>query len=317
MKSRVGFGIIVCLLVGLGYLSSGIYTLESGEHAIVLRFGRIVEKVSNPGIHYRLPFPIESTRRVHVSKVQTVSIRSIYERGLECFTGDENLVNIQANISYDIKDAGQYLYSFNDINRLIQSTAQMILSRELARMKVDEVMTSGKSVLRLTSRDQLQKLLDQLGVGIRIITVELTDISPPQQVNSAFKDVSNARVKKQEIIRDAEGYANSTIPESRGIAAKKLLEANAYARELVSRADAETAAFSAILDEYRENPEILKKQKYYQVLASISEKATIAVHSSPSQNTYYLFGIDSPVEIKPTIKLPSEDQPEIEVIEVD
>lgn len=299
------------------YLLSGVYTLESGQHTVVLRFGRPVKVIKSPGIHYHLPFPIESIRRAHVAAVQTVAINADNLGRQECFTGDENLVTVEAMISFDIKNLTGYLFGSNDVERLIRTIGQKVLSLELAKITVDDAMTSAKSVLRLTIRDKMQTFLDDLDLGIRIISVELTDISPPFKVNSAFKAVSNARVKKQEIIRDAEGYANATIPRSRGTAARITQEANAYADELINQTNAQTAAFESLMIEYEQNPQVFKQQRFIETLAVVSTKSKISINSNAAGTTFYLSNEKEAVQ--PILKsgTPSIEESDIEVIEID
>ncbi len=322
MRNKKGITILVSALLVAFYLLSGLYALDSGEHAVVLRFGKPVRSVNNPGIHIRLPLPFEKVKKAHVSKVQTVMINSDSLKQQECFTGDENLVFVQAMISFDVKDTFQYLFGSNNVKQTIKASGQKILSMELASMPVDDAMTSAKSMLRLAIRDKMQVLLDQLEIGVRIISVELTDISPPMRVNSAFKAVSNARVKKQEIIRDAEGYANATIPKSRGIAAKTILDAEAYADELLQQARSRTTAFQALLAEYKTNPKAFKHQRYTETLLTIANKSNISVISNPETTTFYLtdgqktINNDSTYYYEPGDVEETED-PDIEVIEIE
>lgn len=321
MRNKTGVTILIPALMLVFYLLSGLFALDSGEHAVILRFGKPARIVNKPGIHIRMPFPFEKIVKAHVSKVQTVMINSDSLQK-ECFTGDENLVFVQALISFDIKDIFQYLFVSSNVRQTIKTSGQTILSMELAKMPVDNAMTSAKSMLRLAIRDKMQVLLDQLGIGVRIISVELTDISPPFQVSSAFKAVSNARVKKQEIIRDAEGYANATIPKSRGNAAKAILDANAYADELLQKARSRTAAFQALLAEYSANPKAFKHQRYTETLIAIANQSNISVINNPETTTFYLSDgqkmnnkastyYDEPDDFEET------EEPDIEVIEVE
>ena len=321
MRNKTGVTILVLALLLIFYLFSGLYALDSGEHAVVLRFGKPVRSVNNPGIHIRLPFPFERVKKAHVSKVQTIMLNADSLQQ-ECFTGDENLVFVQAMISFDVKDSFQYLFAANNVKQTIKASGQKILSMELAQMPVDDAMTSAKSMLRLAIRDKMQILLDQLGIGVRIISVELTDISPPLQVSSAFKAVSNARVKKQEIIRDAEGYANATVPKSRGIAAKAVLEANAYAGEILQQARSRTTAFHALLAEYQSNPKAFKQQRYTETLITIANQSNISVISNPETATFYLSDGQKVINNNSTFYYEPEDaeeneDPDIEVIEVE
>ncbi len=289
MRNRLSSVVrILILLVVVGYLFSGVYSLQSGQHAVILRFGKVTESVVDSGIHYHLPYPIERSIKTHVANVQTISILENENENKERFTGDENLIVVKAIVSYDVKDLGSYLFGTNDITKFIRSTGQMCLSQELAKMRVDDAMTAGKSILRLSVKRKMQTILNEMQVGVHIISIELTDITPPRNVSSAFKDVSDARVKKQEIIKDAEGYANSIIPKARGKSASLKSEANAFARETVNSAKARVSSFNNLLVEYRKNPHIIKKQKYLETIQTIYSNANVSVDSNPGQSIYYI-----------------------------
>lgn len=253
----------------LAYFMIGVFTLESGEHAVILRFGKAARETSRPGMHYCLPVPIEKALKVQVGKIQTLSFQSSRQAETEFFTGDENLLVVQAQVSFDIGNLNHYLFSTADAEGIIRTVGIMTLSRELGKMAVDDAMARGNSLLRLTIKEKMQSFLNDSAVGVNIISVELTDIKAPGEVASAFESVSTARVKKQEIIKKAEGYANSTIPNARGQAVAILSEARAASSEQIHRARADAQAFTALLAEYNRNPEIVKTQQYKAALQSI------------------------------------------------
>jgi membrane protease subunit HflK len=278
------------LIIGLltGYFASGFYSLQSGQRALILRFGEVVHEVSESGIHYHLPFPIEQIVKAHVSEVQTLPIQEQVKGQLERFTGDENLIVVCALISFDVNNLSAYLFHVQDIKALIQATGQNSMSWELATMPVDEVMTSGKSVLRRVMKENVQDILDELNTGVRVISVELTDIAPPLDVSQAFKAVSDARVRKQRIIKEAEGYANVAIPEARGQVSSIIAKAEAYAKEVLDAANGQVRAFNDLLAEYRRNPKIIARLKYLETLQTISKKSRIIIDTEPVESIYYI-----------------------------
>ena len=127
-----------------------------------------------------------------------------------------------------------------------------------------------------------------MGLGIRIISVELTDISPPESVSDAFMSVSNARVKKQEIIKDAEGYANSIIPKARGDATTLISKAAAYSKETITSAEGSVSVFEEMLEEYERNPEITLNIKMLETMKVILNKSMVKIDTNPSRSIYYI-----------------------------
>ena len=281
-------GLVILLLIFLVYLATGIYTVQNGQNALTLRFGKVVVEVINPGINYHLPFPLEKVIKVHVRQVRKIQIQQSEGKGIEGITGDENLITILAVVSYDINNLTDYVFQANDVEGHMQVAGEMCLSAELAKVTVDEVMTSGKSILRFILKQKIQAAFDSLGIGIRVISLELTDISPPPNVSLAFKAVSDAREKKQRIIKEAEGYAYSKVPKARGEASSILFQASAYANETINLAYARTEAFTALEAEYMKNPDIIAKQKYLETLNRIYQKCSVIIDSNPENSVYYI-----------------------------
>lgn len=284
------FILLAIVILTAAYLCTGIYSLQSGQNALVLRFGKVVTEVTDPGIHYHLPFPFEKVLKVRVSEVKKVSLKGDLEDSLEVLTGDENLIQVDAIINYDIKNLSHYLFNSQKPEELIVSVGQMFLSRELGKMMVDNVLTIGKSMLRLVMKEKIQQVLDKLKTGVRVISVELIDISPPSPVSPSFKAVSDSREKKHEIIKEAEGYANSVIPRARGKAGSELIQAEAYAKETIDFANGAVNAFDLLLDEYRENPGITLQLRYLETMKKIFSKVQLNIDANPSNSIYYIYG---------------------------
>ncbi|MEA3494352.1 MAG: FtsH protease activity modulator HflK [Candidatus Margulisiibacteriota bacterium] len=277
------------------YFASGLYSLQNGQSALILRFGEFVNEERESGIHYHLPFPIEKLVKVHVNQVQKIAIQERRSGEPDEFmgfdeniTGDENLTLICTIINYDVKKFADYLFNAKDIKAIIEAAGQKCLTQELAKMKVSDVMTTGKSLLQLAIKSRMQQNLDDLETGVRVLSVELTDISPPGQTSVAFQKVSDAREKKQEIIKGAEGYANSVVPKARGTANSIISEAEAYAKETLSRVKGKAAAFNDILREYERNPETTARLKYLETLQKIYSKSQVRIDTAPSLSVYYI-----------------------------
>ena len=287
-NNRQVFFTVLIFLAFVLYLLSGTYSLESGQRAVVVRFGEVVKEVSDSGIHYSFPWPVDKKIKVYASKVQTISIKEKLDKKLERLTGDENLIVVNALISYDIKNLFNYVFKCKDVPGTLRIIGQMCLTRELTSMKIDDAMTTGKALLRLIVKEKLQEISDDMELGIRIISVELTDISPPASVSDAFNSVSNARVKKQEIIKDAEGYANSILPKARGDATTFVSKAEAYSKETISNAEGSVSAFNEMLEEYNRNPEITMKLKMLETMKVILNRSRVKIDTNPSKSIYYI-----------------------------
>ncbi len=277
---------LIVLVLFIIYISTGVYSLFDGQQGLVLRFGKVVAEVKTPGIHYHLPVPFDKLLKTNVREVKKVSLKSILGYNMELMTGDENLILVDAIVSYDIKDLSPYLLNLQDPGEIIISAGQMYLSRELGKMKVDDVLTVGKSILMVTMKEGIQNLLDRLNTGINVISIELINISPPSYVSSAFKAVSDAREKKQEIIRDAEGYYNSVIPVARGNADSEVIKAQSYAVETANRVRSDVETYNLLLSEYRKNPDLTKKIRYVETMKKVLNRVQLNIDSNPSDSLY-------------------------------
>jgi membrane protease subunit HflK len=138
-------------------------------------------------------------------------------------------------------------------------------------------------------KEKLQEISDEMELGIRIISVEFTEIAPPESVSDAFNSVSNARVKKQEIIKDAEGYANAIIPKARADAKTLISNAEAYSKETLNTAEGSVKAFEEMLAEYERNPEITLNLKILETMKVILNRSNVKIDTNPSESIYYIY----------------------------
>jgi modulator of FtsH protease HflK len=282
------------------YLLSGIFMLENGQSALIIRLGKYAREEPLSGVHFAAPYPFETVHKEYVSRVKKIKIHGTIDmetyqvsdnakkKGIELFTGDENLIRVTAIISYDVKNLYNYALQVKKPESVIASTAATCINNEIAMMKVDTVMTTGKASLKIYAKEQLQKMLDTMKIGARIISIEFTELSPPSEVSTAFNDVSAARGKKQEIIKESEGYANTVVPRARGEASSLLSEAEAYANERINDARADVKVFNDMLKEYYRNPVITLKHKYLETMQKVFKAARVKIESNPSRSVYYI-----------------------------
>jgi modulator of FtsH protease HflK len=132
-----------------------------------------------------------------------------------------------------------------------------------------DVLTEKRVLVSTAARDRLQEILDSFEMGISIGTVELQDVTPPDPVKPAFNEVNQAEQERERFINEAEKRRNQAIPAARGEARKKLESAQGYAAQRTNRATGEVARFSALLEEYREAPEITRQRLYLEMIDKV------------------------------------------------
>ncbi len=275
------------LFAVLAYLGSGFARVELGEQALLLRFGEVRARLG-PGIHYHLPAPLGGLRRANVKRVRDVPLgRQLLttQEGLQYFTGDENLVRIDGVVQYTIDDLRQHELLQDDPTRLVQELAIAELAAVVARTPVDDIFTSRKIALQGELRERLQARLERLRAGVRILSVNLTEVAPPRAVAEAFHAVSSARDEGHKLVSEAQGYANDTLPKARGKARGILDEAEAQRAQALAQARGVADSFERLQAEVRKSPTILKRERYLQTLGRVAARARVVadVGAKPSE----------------------------------
>ncbi len=261
---------IVLAAVALLWLASGIYIVEPDEAGVVQRFGAFAY-TTGPGPHYHLPFPVETVKTPKVSQVRRVEIgfRSSARNGMAAqsrnvpeeslmLTGDENIVDVQFIVQYQIGNPVSYLFKLDRPDDTLKSAAEAAMREVIGDSKIDLVLTSGKVKVQADTKALLQAMLDRYNSGIDVVAVQLQDVHPPREVVDAFKDVASAREDKVRLVNEADAYVNDILPKARGQAAAIINEATAYKEQLIRRAKGGADRFSALRAEYEKAPAVTR-----------------------------------------------------------
>jgi len=272
---------VVAALVVL-WLLSGIYIVEPAEVGVVLRFGAF-NRLSEPGPHYHLPFPVETVITPQVTEIRRVEVgfrssgaepyqqgqtRGVPEEAL-MLTGDENIVAVQFVVQYQIKDPVKFLFNIPDQGETVKSAAEAAMREVIGYNKIDSALTTGKLDIQNQTQELLQGILDRYNAGIRVVAVQLQDVHPPKEVSDAFKDVASAREDKIRFINEADAYRNDLIPRTRGLAAQIVNQAQAYKESASRKAQGESQGFLALLKEYDKAKDITRQRLYIEAMEKV------------------------------------------------
>ncbi|MCA1743645.1 MAG: FtsH protease activity modulator HflK [Desulfovibrionales bacterium] len=266
------------------WLLSGIFIVHPDEVGVVQRFGEF-NREKGPGLNYHLPFPIEKSQTPKVTEINRVEIgfrtsqtqgrstsalqsRTVPEESL-MLTGDENMLDVQFIVQYQIKDARKYLFNISQPHKTVKDAAEATMREVIGYNNIDAALTDEKLTIQTQSKDLLQDILDTYEAGIRVIAVQLQDVHPPQQVIDSFRDVTSAREDQIRFINEAEAYRNEVLPKARGEAAAVLNRAEAFKEQEIRRADGESTRFLSILQEYKSSPDVTKKRIYLETMQEI------------------------------------------------
>ena len=259
------------------WLFTGVYTVGPDEVGVVQRFGKYI-RMTQSGLNYHMPFPIETVKTPKVTEVKRIEIgfRTIgknqyrtVERESLMLTGDENIVDAELIVQYKIKEPINYLFNFIGPELTMREASEASLRTVVGRHNIDEALTSGKLMIQEETKELLQSILDKYETGIQVVAVQLQDVSPPKQVIDSFKDVASAKEDKNRMINEAEGYRNNVIPKARGEAQSMILEAEGFRESRISRAEGDVAKFKAILKEYSKAKDVTRKRLYLEAMEEI------------------------------------------------
>ena len=265
-KRRIAFGIVALLI--LAYLASGVYVVAPGEAAVIRRFGAVMSPPQGEGLHYRLPWPIDRVDIVNIGEVRRESVGLTQAEPehpdhpekpekLQAITGDTNVIDVELIVQYQVRDPIAYLFNSRYAPyRLVRDAVRYAVTQLTVTRGVDAILTSDRQAYQDGIRAEAQKQLDAYNSGLQIVGLSLQKAYPPEEVANAFRDVSSAREDKTRAVNEAQGYANSIIPEARGQAQNVLSQAQAYQSDAVSRAQGGAQAFNAVLQEYQRSTQI-------------------------------------------------------------
>lgn len=280
--AQIAIGAVVALALLIAFTS--LYTVQPEERAVVKRFGAVYG-ITDPGLHFKLPFGIDSVQKVATERVlkeefgfRTVDVtnrersqfrdQDFLDESL-MLTGDLNIIRVEWVVQYRIADPIKYLYGMREPTRTLRDLSESIMRRVVGNRIGSEVLTIGRVEIANDAREEIQAAMEQYDNGLHIITVELQDVVPPQRVQPAFNEVNEARQELERMINEANRELNQTIPRAEGTANRVIAEAEGYATERVNRALGETARFSAVLAEYRNAPEVTRSRMYLETLHAV------------------------------------------------
>ncbi len=234
------------------------------------------------GLRYHFPYPIGKVFKVNVKEVnrEEIGVSGSYGRDTDrgegvMLTGDENIVNVNFEIQWRVRDAKDYLFKVRDhqpglsVKNAAESAMREIIGKNTISFALEG---QGRAEISRDTRILLQQILDGYQMGIEILSVQMKKIDPPEKVISSFRDVQSARADKERTINEAYSYSNDIIPRAKGEAIKIKLDAQAYENEIINEAKGNANRFLSLYEEYRQNPSLVKNRIYLETMENIFSK---------------------------------------------
>lgn len=275
-----GGGILVALVaVLLAWVALDSWSVVNARDVgVVQRFGKMT-RVMNPGFNLKWPRPIETVTKVKIKDVRLLA------DSVRMLTMDENIVQIDFNVQYQVSDAQKFLFQVKDVeDPTVKQAAESAVRQVIGGSAMDTILSGQGSELVAETKKVLQTTLDSYESGITVTEVNFQSVAPPHEVKEAFDDVTNARENKQQTENEAQAYANQIVPEARGQAARIKAEAEGYRAERIARAEGDADRFSQLVTQYKAAPEVTRRRLYLETMQLVLKDNVKVVDASGGRN---------------------------------
>ena len=276
----------------LAWLATGIYTVDSAERGVELRFGKY-HQTTMPGLHWHMPYPIDTVEKVDVDRSRTARDAS---GSTHMLTKDENIISIAVNVQYRIKNPEDYLfnvflpdYESNQMIATVYNVMRSALREVVGRTTMDSIIGADREKMAPDIQLIMQRVLDDYKSGIDVMKVNVTDAEAPKEVKDAFDDAIRAREDQNRFKNQAETYAKQVVPNARGKAARIIEDATAYRSQAISKAQGESSRFEQLSTAYKKAPDVTRERLYLETMEQVLEGSSkVMIDSKSGNNMLYL-----------------------------
>ena len=265
---RSGYLLIAALLVAFWSFSS-FYTVKPEEKSVELFLGKF-SSIGNPGLNFA-PWPLVTREVLPVTREQNESI-GVGGRGSDAglmLTRDENIVDIDFEVVWNISDPAKYLFNLRDPQMTIRAVSESAMREIIAQSELAPILNRDRGLIAANLETLIQETLDSYGSGVSLVRVNFDRADPPEQVIDAFRAVQAAEQERDRLEKQADAYANRVLAQARGESAQVFEEAEGYRARVVNEATGEASRFSAVLEEYSKAPEVTRKRLYLETMEEV------------------------------------------------
>tara|TARA_B100001123_G_scaffold105498_1_gene122544 strand:+ start:225 stop:1241 length:1017 start_codon:yes stop_codon:yes gene_type:complete len=277
-------GAAAVLLLGIGVMTC-FYKVEPQEEAVVLRLGKFHKTVKDQGLKFKLPLWIDSVTKVDVTNIrkkefgfstQSAGVRTRYnQRGSYenqvsiIVTGDLNVADVQWSTQYMVRNSYDFLYKVREPEETFKAMNEAVMREVVGDRTINEVLTFGRSQIQQDAKDKLQAMCIDYQLGIKVDSVILQNVNPPESVKASWNDVNQAQQERAQKINTAQAQLNKIIPKARGDAERVIEEANGYAVERVNQAQGDADLFKKVFNAYQKAPDVTRKRIYLETIGKV------------------------------------------------
>jgi modulator of FtsH protease HflK len=288
----------ILLIVVLLWAATGFYIVDQGSRGVVLRFGKNTE-VTMPGPRWHIPYPIESAEVVNLEQVRTIEVgyrsagdaaaRSKELRESLMLTDDENIIDLQFAVQYNLKSVEDFLFNNRSAESSVRGAAETAIREIVGKSKMDFALYEGREEIAVKAKKLMQEILDRYNTGINVTSVTMQNAQPPEQVQASFDDAVKAKQDLERQKNEGQAYANDIIPKAKGTSSRLTAEAQGYRLRVENEAKGNASRFEQILTQYNRAPEVMRDRLYIeaqeQILSSVSK---VFIDQKNSNNLLYL-----------------------------
>jgi membrane protease subunit HflK len=286
-KNPLSFSLIAILALAAWALS-GIYIVDPAERGVVLRLGKF-NSITTPGPHWYLR-GIETVDKVNVDRLRTVSHKA------KMLTKDENIIQVELAVQYQVSDAKQYLFEVRDPDYTLQEATESALREVIGAIPMDEFLSGGRGAIVQQTKILTQEILDKYKTGLILTSVNLQDPQPPEEVQGAFEDAIKAQEDEVRYKNQAEAVALDILPKARGNAVRLREAANAYREQVIAKAEGESSRFLQTLTEYEKAPEVTRQRIYLETMEAVLANTSKVLMQVKDGNSLMYLPLDKLME---------------------
>ncbi|TQR19818.1 FtsH protease activity modulator HflK [Psychrobacillus vulpis] len=300
MSTKRLISIIAVSFIGIILLSAVFtswYTVDESEQAIVITFGEASDPITESGLKFKLPWPIQKVEKL--SK-ETFGLKFGYkqtpdgkvdsfDKDTKMITGDDNIVLTDLIVQWKITDPKAYLFYSENPQELLHDATSASIRSVIGNSRIDDALTSGKAQIEADTRDLLASLIEKYNVGITVLSVKLQDVELPNaEVRSAFTAVTDAEETKNTKVNQAGKYENQKMSEAEGEKDAIISNATGYKIARIEQAKGDVALFNKLYAEYQHNKEITRQRLIMETLDAVLPNAQIYIMNDEGGTMKYL-----------------------------
>ena len=301
-KAKKLFFTVLAIAFAAVLIFTSFYTVDDKQQAVVTTFGKVSD-ITQPGLHFKIPFGIQQVHKVDVNVYQKIELGYITDENGHAvtktnesamITGDYNIVNVDFFVEYKISDPGAFLFNSTDPELILRNLIQSQVRNVVGSAAVDSVLTDGKEGIQSQVKELVAEILSEYDIGLTLVDVRIQDAEPPtNDVIEAFKAVETAKQQAEAVVNKAMAYKNSQIPNAEAQADKLLQDAQYLKQKRINEAVEAVAMFEAMFAEYIQNPDITKARMYYEAISQILPGVKLYINTGSSDSIDMLLPLES------------------------